>query len=129
VRLRKESFLTKRLGLSVKFMNSHEKFERSLKLQETQDTALLLTHLNHFFTEMPRKFKPLMVSVALSDFSKAENHQFSFFENTKREQLFGVVDKINEKYGKDTIYLACLQDKLDVAPAAIAFSRIPELEE
>lgn len=129
VRLRKESFLTKRLSLSVKFLNHPEKFERSLKLQETHDTALLLTHLNRFFIDLPRKYKPLMVSVVLSDFRKTENHQFSFFENTKREQLFCVVDKINEKFGKDTIYLACLQDKMDVAPAAIAFSRIPELEE
>ncbi len=129
VRLRKENFLTKRLSLSVKFMNHHEKFEKSIKLQETQDTALLLVQLNRFFTEISRKYKPLMVSVVLSDFRNSESHQLSFFENTKREQLFGVVDKINEKFGKDTIYLACLHDKMDVAPAAIAFSRIPELEE
>ena len=129
VRLRKENFLTKRLGLTVKFMNHHERFERSIKLDETQDTTLLLSHLNKFFREMPRQYKPFMVTVVLSDFRKAENHQFSFFENTKREQLFGVVDKINEKFGKDTVYLAVLQDKIDAAPSAIAFSRIPELEE
>ncbi len=129
IRLRKEALLTKRLSLHIKFINYHEKFERSVKLQETQDTSLLLTHLNRFFSELDRKHKPLMVSVVLSDFSKAEAHQFSFFENTKREQIFGVVDKINEKFGKDTVYLACLQDKMNVAPTAIAFSRIPELEE
>ncbi|MBK9324548.1 MAG: DNA polymerase [Bdellovibrionaceae bacterium] len=129
IRLRKEGFLTKRMSLHVKFINHHEKFERSVKLQETQDTSLLLTHLNRFFSELDRRHKPLMVSVVLSDFSKAENHQFSFFENTKREQIFGVVDKINEKFGKDTVYLACLQDKMNLAPTAIAFSRIPELEE
>lgn len=129
VRLRKENFLTKRMSLSVKFMNHHDRFERSVKLDETQDTALLMSHLNKFFTEMPKTYKPFMVSVVLSDFRKAENHQFSFFENTKREQLFGVVDKINEKFGKDTVYLAVLQDKIDAAPSAIAFSRIPELEE
>ncbi|MGZ3748697.1 MAG: DNA polymerase Y family protein, partial [Pseudobdellovibrionaceae bacterium] len=108
VRLRKENFLTRRLSLSVKFLNHHEKFEKSIKLQETHDTALLLVHLKRFFAERSSAqshFKPLLVSVVLSDFIKAENHQFSFFENTKREQLFGVVDKINEKFGKDTVYL------------------------
>ncbi|MGZ3805061.1 MAG: DNA polymerase Y family protein, partial [Pseudobdellovibrionaceae bacterium] len=128
VRLRKENFLTRRLSLSIKFLNHHEKFEKSIKLQETHDTALLLVHLKRFFAERSSSqshFKPLLVSVVLSDFIKAENHQFSFFENTKREQLFGVVDKINEKFGKDTVYLACLQDKKEVAPTAIAFSRIP----
>lgn len=129
VRLRKENFLTKRMSVSVKFMNHHERFERSVKMDETQDTVLLMSHLNKFFQEMPKTYKPFMVSVVLSDFRKAENHQFSFFENTKREQLFGVVDKINEKFGKDTVYLAVLQDKIDAAPSAIAFSRIPELEE
>jgi len=129
VRLRKENFLTKRLSVSVKLMNHHERFERSVKLDETQDTVLLMQHLNRFFGEMPKTYKPFMVSVVLSDFRKSENHQFSFFENTKREQLFGVVDKINEKFGKDTVYLAVLQDKIDAAPSAIAFSRIPELEE
>ncbi|MGZ3798131.1 MAG: DNA polymerase Y family protein, partial [Pseudobdellovibrionaceae bacterium] len=109
VRLRKENFLTRRLSLSIKFLNHHEKFEKSIKLQETHDTALLLVHLKRFFAERSSAqshFKPLLVSVVLSDFIKAENHQFSFFENTKREQLFGVVDKINEKFGKDTVYLA-----------------------
>jgi DNA polymerase IV len=129
VRLRKEGFLTKRMGLAVKFMNHPERFERAVKVDETQDTVLLMQHLNKFFQEMPKTYKPFMVSVVLSDFRKAENHQFSFFENTKREQLFGVVDKINEKFGKDTVYLAVLQDKIDTAPSAIAFSRIPELEE
>lgn len=129
VRLRKENFLTKRMSLTVKFLNHHERFERSVKMDETQDTALMMSHLNKFFREMPKTYKPFMVSVVLSDFRKAENHQFSFFENTKREQLFGVVDKINEKFGKDTVYLAVLQDKIDSAPSAIAFSRIPELEE
>lgn len=129
VRLRKDAFLTKRLSLVVKFMNHPEKFERTVKLDETQDTTLLLTHLRRFFAEMPRAHKPLMVSVVLSDFRKSENHQLSFFENPRREGLFSVVDKINEKFGKDTIYLACLQDKKDEAPTAIAFSRIPELEE
>lgn len=129
VRMRKEGFLTRRLSLAVKFLNHYEKFEKSVKLQETQDTALLLSHLSRLFQEMPRKYKPLMASVVLSDFQKAENHQFSFFENTKKEQLFGVVDKLNEKFGKDTVYLACFQDKKEMAPAAIAFSRIPELEE
>ncbi len=129
VRLRKENFLTKRMSVSVKFMNHHERFERAVKLDETQDTALLMAHLAKMFRDMPKTYKPFMVSVVLSDFRKAENHQFSFFENTKREQLFGVVDKINEKFGKDTVYLAVLQDKISAAPAAIAFSRIPELEE
>lgn len=129
VRLRKEGFLTKRLSLSLKLMNHQEKFERSLKLDETQDTSLLLSHLNKFFAELPRTSRPFMVSVVLSDFRKADSHQFSFFENTKREQLFGIVDKLNEKFGKDTVYLAVLQDKKEVAPTAIAFSRIPELEE
>jgi len=129
VRVRKENFLTRRLSLSVKFMNHFERFDRSIKFQETQDTSLLLGHLRNFFKELPRQYKPLMVSVVLSDFQKVENHQFSFFENTKKEQLFGVMDKLNEKFGKDTVYLACLQDKMDVAPTAIAFSRIPELEE
>lgn len=129
VRLRKEAFLTRRLSLSVKFMNHFEKFERSVKLQETQDTSLLLGHLGAFFKEMPRQYKPFLVAVILSDFQKSENHQLSFFENPKKEQLFNVMDRLNEKFGKDTVYLACLQDKKEVAPTAIAFSRIPELEE
>jgi DNA polymerase-4 len=129
VRMRKENFMTRHLSLNIKFLNHHENFDRHLKLQETQDTILLLAHLNKFFREIPKTYKPLRVSVVLSDFRKAENHQFSFFENVKKEQLFNVVDKLNEKFGKDTVYVACLQNALEAAPMAIAFSRIPELEE
>ncbi|MBC7372211.1 MAG: DNA polymerase [Bdellovibrionaceae bacterium] len=129
IRMRKENFLTRHMSLSVKFLGYQENFERTIKLQETQDTSLLMTQLNRIYQEMPRKQKPLRVSVVLSDFRKAEEHQFSFFENTKKEQLFSVVDKLNEKFGKDTVYVGSLHDNLDVAPTGIAFSRIPELEE
>ena len=129
IRMRKENFLTRHLGISVKFLGQQESFERSIKLQETQDTSLLMTQLNRVYQEMPRKSKPLRVSIVLSDFRKAEEHQFSFFENTKKEQLFNIVDKLNEKFGRDTVYVGSLHDKLEAAPTFIAFSRIPELEE
>jgi DNA polymerase-4 len=129
IRMRKENFLTRHLSLNVKFLDHHENFERSIKIQETQDTSLLMTHLNKFFTEMSKRHKPLRVEVVLSDFRKAEEHQFSFFENTKKEQLFSVVDKLNEKFGRDTVYVGSLHENIDAAPSAIAFSRIPELEE
>lgn len=129
IRMRKENLLTRRLQLGVRFMDSEEKFHRDRKFQETQDTSLLISYLREFFQQIPKKRKPYKVTVVLSDFCPKGQHQFSFFENTKREEIFSVVDKLNEKFGKNTVMLACLKDHQETAPTRIAFQRIPELEE
>jgi hypothetical protein len=39
------------------------------------------------------------------------------------------MDKINQKYGKNTVQLGASHQQKEAAPTRIAFSRIPELDE
>ena len=120
--------MTKKVSVSVRFMNG-ERWNEDLSFHETQDTSLMISYLLKAYKKCPRQLKPIKVGVALFDFVAEKNHQLSFFENEKKSAFFKVVDKINDKYGKNTLHLASLHEHLGAAPTHIAFSRIPELDE
>ena len=128
LRLRRGEWMTKKVSVSVRFMNG-ERWNEDLSFHETQDTSLMISYLLKAYKKCPRQLKPIKVGVALFDFVAEKNHQLSFFENEKKSAFFKVVDKINDKYGKNTLHLASLHEHLGAAPTHIAFSRIPELDE
>ncbi len=127
-RVRDEGLLCRRLGVGVKFYND-ERFDFEEKVFETANTSQLATLIVEKWKKIPKNLKPIKVSVVLSDFVDEKEHQISFFENTKKEQIFKTIDQINKKYGKNTVHIGILQSTLDAAPTRIAFSRIPEIDE
>ncbi len=129
VRLRKNNYYTKRMMVDVKFIaQPSEYWFKQAKFDETQDTLTLLHELEKMWKEYPGK-KPLRVGITFSDLVSEEMHQFSFFENPKRNQLNKVVDSINKKYGREAVHIAAVHELLESAPTRIAFQRIPDLEE
>jgi DNA polymerase IV len=127
VRIRNEHFWTTGMRLVVGFTDQ-EAWEAKGRFPETQETPRLLKVLEELWTGLPAK-EPMSVSVAYHPLVPENRHVPSLFENPKREKLAGVMDQLNEKYGRDTIYFAALQDSLREAPTRIAFARIPELRE
>ncbi len=128
LRLRKEKMMCKKISFYVKYTNG-QYWEHHVRLSETQDTSLMLQKLKEFYAFSPRKLTPIKVTIWLSDFVPETQHQLSFFENEKRNTVFQAVDAINQKYGRDTVYVGSLHDHRSTAPTRIAFSRIPELDE
>jgi DNA polymerase IV len=129
VRLRKSQFRCRKLSLSVRFVDSHN-FENSIKFNETTDTSFLIRQLQGLWNFTYSK--PLLkVSIVLSDFEHRGDHQLSFFDqdNSRREKAFQIVDRLNERFGKDTIYVARLFGMKSKASGGIAFSRVPDREE
>lgn len=131
-RLRADLFFTKRLGLHVKYFLKNKGalyYEASQSFSETQDNFIVLRLLRKMWNEIPQEAKPLKVSVVLSNLVKQQHHQYSFFENVKKNELNHLVDQINQKYGKDTVFHAEMFDVLGKDTAKIAFKRIPKLDE
>jgi len=132
IRLRADSFFTKRLGVYVKYFHKNKGsmyYENSQSFSETQDNFIVLKFLKKMWNEIPKDAKPLKVSIVLSSLVKQQQHQFSFFEDVKKNELHHLVDKINQKHGKNTVFHAEMFDILGKDTAKIAFKRIPKLDE
>ncbi len=128
VRLRAQKMMARRLSLSVRYLDGH-RHDEECRMEGTQDSSFLLKQINSMYKTAPRK-KPIKVSIVLSDFVSEQEFQLSLFgNNPKAQKAFQAVDKINARYGKDTIYVGSLHEKLGSAPTRIAFQRIPGLDE
>jgi len=127
VRLRKEGYYTRRISAHIKFIGQLY-WEENVKLEATQDTLKLLTTLRAIWPKI-KKEKPFRVSIMFSDLLPHDQYQFPLFENPHREDLGTAMDKINSKFGKETVSLGSLYQFHQAAPTRIAFRRIPELDE
>jgi DNA polymerase IV len=129
VRLRAKKMMARKLSFSVRYLDGHRLYEE-VRFDGTQDSSFLLKQINRLYKKAPEKKKPIKASIVLSDFVSEYEHQLSLFNNNGRaHKAFKAVDAINARYGKNTIYVASLHDKIDSAPTRIAFQRIPGLDE
>lgn len=129
VRLRRSNKMARKMSVQIKYLSGCY-FEAQYNMPENQDTGMMIKLFNADYSKSaPRREKPVRVGITLHDFIDNSEHQLSFFMNEKRNELFRIVDKINNKYGRDTVYVGSLHEQLESAPTRIAFSRIPELDE
>ncbi len=128
MRLRREKMMCKKMNIYIRYYNDL-RWEQGLQFHETQDTGFFLQKFNEVYDHSYRTQKPIKVSIWLSDFRAETEHQLSFFANEKRNQAFKTMDALNEKFGKDTVYVGALQEHLQAAPTRIAFGKIPDLDE
>lgn len=124
VRLRKIRAWTRKLSVTVKFVN-RTYWSRDVRILECQDTFTLQAAFDQAWSSL-RAGTPIKISVTLSDFVFDSERTFSFFEDDKKIKLSHVMDRLNQRYGRNTIYLGSIHEVLSPAPSRIAFSSIPE---
>ena len=112
-RLRKENLLTKHISLHINYSkNTGGYFSVSKKLdQETNDEALLYKILLNMFNSYYEENMPVRkVGISLSKLEKNNHIQLNLFENIKevndKNNLNNTIDKINDKYGNNSILRA-----------------------
>ena len=112
-RLRKENLLTKHISLHINYSkNTGGYFSISKKLdQETNDEALLYKTLLNMFNSYYEENMPVRkVGISLSKLEKNNHIQLNLFENIKeindKNSLNNTIDKINDKYGNNSILRA-----------------------
>jgi DNA polymerase-4 len=97
---------------------------------ETQDTLDLIRVFGLLWQRLPVSSPPpLAVGVTL--FHLAATHQVTPSLPTlkvSRRALDRAVDRLNQCYGRNTVYFGGAQAALDSAPTRIAFTHVPELE-
>ncbi len=127
VRLRKEGSYARRLALHIRFTGDLY-WEKDIKVEETQDTLMLLSALKLLWPGQP-KGTPFRVGVTFFELVPKGRHQLSLLVNPNRENLGAAMDRLNTKYGKETVSVGGLSQYGSAAPTRISFNRVPDLDE
>jgi DNA polymerase-4 len=115
------------MQLSVRFTNK-TRWSDEIRFTETKETIQLINLLTGLWKKLPRNgVQPLLIGVTLSPLIQEEFSTQSFFENPNQQRLDVVVDALNERYGKNTVYFGGASGALKAAPMRIAFNRIPDI--
>jgi DNA polymerase-4 len=130
MRLRSYGSVAGAMQVKIKFRNGNS-WERQALFDPTNDTLTLLEVLQRLWQESPRKSRaqPLAVAVVLSRLGEQECQVRSLFDAGRpHDQLNAVIDSLNLRYGKQTLYFGGAHAALQAAPMRIAFGHIPDLD-
>ncbi|MCO5142990.1 MAG: DNA polymerase [Oligoflexia bacterium] len=127
LRLRNKNFWASCIHFYVKFLHQ-ESWQAKEVVFETQDTSLFIQALNKHWINLPHG-QIYAVGIVLSGLRTEEEHIPSLFNDHRKERLTKMIDRINEKFGKDTLHYGATHETADIAPLRIAFTRIPEEDE
>ena len=126
-RLRQGNLWATRLIVFVKFYNDRS-WEAKASFQECQDTLTLLETLQMLWRERPSfaRRMPQLVGINLVGLVPDKQHNLSLFGGGKRDALSLALDRINTRYGRETLYFGGIHDYKATAPTRISFTSIPQ---
>lgn len=145
-RLRRMGYVAGNLGLKVRF-DDDRRWAGEFRLTQTQDSFVILDGIDRLWTQMLRetrggrgRYRKVGMwltglvpqdAVTLDLFGGASGLERDDAEAAaKRAKLWAMLDRLNQKYEKDTVHIGALpRHRADFMGAKIAFNRIPEREE
>lgn len=133
-RLRREGYFARHLWLSIRWPD-RGRLSRETSFAATQDTFLLLERFAALWVKVPRH-APRSVGVMLGGLVPVAAHIPDLFEDrahgqsTPREALCRSLDRLNQKYGQDTVRFGEMPYyRVAYTGAKIAFGRVPKAED
>ncbi len=132
MRLRRLGLVASQLQISVRFTDKLGKSQwgREACFNHSDDTLTLTHHLDALWRGYPGSRgtkKPLHVGVVFSGLIEAVHQTLPIFEaDQAHTQLMSAVDRLNLRFGKNTLYFGAAHKGRDHAPMRIAFTRIPD---
>jgi len=129
MRLRKMGYYAGGMQLIVKYVR-HSHWNDDATFAETQDTVEFLRILRILWERRPaHNPPPLAVGVTLTHLVEEQNRTPSLFDKSNaRHDLNAMIDRINNRYGKNAIYFAGAHTAKTSAPMRIAFNYVPDPE-
>lgn len=131
LRLRSYELLASRIQIRVKFQNRPTWIAES-DCSTTDDTLQLTHALEQMWKQYPaRKSIPYAVGVSFSGLVEASGVITDLFQPTQsrtNQRLSKVLDKLNMRYGKNTVYFGGAHNAVSYAPMRIAFNHIPDVK-
>jgi DNA polymerase-4 len=130
MRLRSYELLAANLAVKIRYRDG-QKWKADMDVTPTQDSIQFTAVLNAMLDTRPHTdAQPISVALSLNKLSPVDAITVPLFENTgpAREKLNAALDKMNSKYGKNTLYIGGAHGALSSAPMRIAFTHIPDIE-
>lgn len=120
-RLRASNLWARSMSIHVKGRKRH--WESRIALPPTQDTIAVTQEVLELWAH--RDFDtPIRVGITFGDVAEREEVTPSLFDDSfDRTELNAAVDRMNGKFGKNSIYLAGLHNAKDTAHERIAFQK------
>ena len=127
-RLRRMHYSAGCLTVSVEFLNGPW-WERRLPLGLCRDTLTMVEAFERVWRDHPTG-KPYHVGVVLTQLVADCCATLPLFpDQLRRNALADVMDRIDQKYGRHTVYFAGMFGAADAAPTRISFTQIPRDDE
>lgn len=140
-RLRRENFYAASFDMSVRCVNG-QRFAARSKMSPAKDSFVFLKALDDMWAEMLSALKPhrlKKISVVMHSLCRETEITPDLFEHSsaqhqhtlkRHEALSNVLDRINAKYGAETLRLGIIpKTQAGFLGTKIAFSRIPDAAE
>lgn len=146
-RLRRKGYRARLLVLHARFEDDKSTWRTSIKLPVTQDSFVVLGHLDALFPRLraagrdrPGGFRLRMIGVTLAEIEQVAGDQGSLFAHldpadplareTRGLALSQAMDRINERFGRNAVSVGPLGGgRIDRVGTKIAFGRIPDVDE
>lgn len=121
-RLRSKSLLAGEMTVSVK--EQLEGWHAGRKLNSCSDSTSIVSTTLEIWDKCPLRY-PRQVGIALSDLRPEEQVTPSLFDENRdqREKLSSAIDGVNQKMGKNSIYVASMSRAKDTASEKLAFQK------
>ncbi len=126
-RLRSYELAAGALHISVKYKDG-KRWREEAHFNPTQDDVILMRALEMLWRSRSSSSSvPFAVGITLFRLSKEQEPTLSLFEKEKNNTALNrAMDKLNQRYGANTIYFAGAYTAREAAPARIAFTHIPD---
>ncbi len=136
-RLRRKEYFATRFYMSAR-IDDTQKWCGEMHLHPVQDSFTFLQHMEDMWAIMLQETRPYRIkklSITMHGLKKAEEISLDMFhtetrQSQRNEALSKAMDKLNEKYGAETLQLGVSpQTSAGYLGTKIAFSRVPEMAE
>jgi DNA polymerase-4 len=135
MRLRSYALVTSSIQVKVKFIDQPSWVAESA-CTPTDDTLQLVNALEQLWQRYPTgKAAPYAVGISLNGLTSPYARALDLFQPTKQPPkretpvaLSRTLDRLNMRYGKNTVYFGGAHNTLNNAPMRIAFNHIPNPE-
>jgi DNA polymerase-4 len=131
MRLRSYGLISAALQVHVKY-EDRSTWHDDVRFDTTSDTLQLLAAFEQLWKRQPKAAAaPMAVGLALGTLREQTQQSRSLFDEPGRQshdRLNAVIDAVNLRYGRKSLYFAGAHEAQAAAPMRIAFQHIPDLE-
>ncbi len=127
-RLRRLGYLSGRIIIKIDYFEGKESWKKGMSIGRRNDTLTMIEAFSTMWEGRPGRRIPLRVSVTFTELTPSGETSFPLFpKELKRDKVASALDRINERYGMDSIYYGSMHGASGSAPLRIAFTSIPDV--